>query len=174
MMAGGMLFDARAAKALKSGSRIVVHGCPGLRLVATDTLKTWTYRYKSPTDGRMRQVRIGHWPEMPPATAVARWQELREKRGEGDDVVLTRRAKRAEEGAAKEAVYTLGSLVADYATLHLDKRREPAGALAVRRRLELAIAGAASTPVEKVNRRMVFDLLDSLSSTPVKANSVRA
>ena len=51
-----MRFDARRAKLLAPGEAIIVDDAPGLRLVATATRKTWTYRYKSPVDGRMRQV----------------------------------------------------------------------------------------------------------------------
>jgi len=42
-----MYFDARAAKLLQSGDHLVIDGCAGLRLVATQTGKTWTYRYKA-------------------------------------------------------------------------------------------------------------------------------
>jgi hypothetical protein len=57
-------FDARSAKLLPAGEHIVVDATeyPGLRLEATATRKTWTYRYKSPVDARMRQVKVGNWP----------------------------------------------------------------------------------------------------------------
>ena len=38
----GMHFDARAAKLLKPGEHIIVEASPGLRLVATDSRRTWT------------------------------------------------------------------------------------------------------------------------------------
>ena len=63
-----MYFDARAAKLLPPGEHMVIDGCPGLRLVATQTGKTWTYRYKDAAN-RMKQVRIGQWPVMPAHTA---------------------------------------------------------------------------------------------------------
>jgi len=68
-----MRLDARAAKLLQPGQHIVIDGCPGLRLVATATRRTWTYRYKSPTDGRMRQVALGGWPAMALAAAAGAW-----------------------------------------------------------------------------------------------------
>lgn len=49
-----MYFDACAAKLLKPGEHIIVAASPGRRLVAAATRRTWTYRYKSPADGRMR------------------------------------------------------------------------------------------------------------------------
>lgn len=54
-----MFFDARAAKLLKPGEHWVVVGCPGLRLVASETRKTWAYRYRSPVDGKLKQVSFG-------------------------------------------------------------------------------------------------------------------
>ena len=81
-----MYFDARAAKALQPGNHIVVDGCQGLRLVASASRKTWIYRYKSVATGQMKQVRLGHWPEMPVSAAVARWEELRAQRDAGADL----------------------------------------------------------------------------------------
>jgi hypothetical protein len=69
-------FEARAAKALKAGDHLTFKEAPGLRLVATATRRTWTYRYKSPLDGRMRQVRVGGWPGMSAAAAVVEWEKL--------------------------------------------------------------------------------------------------
>lgn len=60
---GGCIYlDAHAAKALSAGNAIVIQGCPGLRLEAVASAKSWVYRYKSLVDGRMRQVRFGTWP----------------------------------------------------------------------------------------------------------------
>lgn len=56
-----MYFDARAAKALPTGSSIVIQGCPGLRLEATASGKNWVYRFKSLLDQRMRQVKFAIW-----------------------------------------------------------------------------------------------------------------
>jgi hypothetical protein len=47
-------FDVRQAKLLKSGQHLVVGGCSGLRLEATPSTKTRTYRYKSPGKRRIR------------------------------------------------------------------------------------------------------------------------
>ena len=60
-----MQFDARHAKALQHGKHMAVGGCPGLRLEVTPSTKTWTYRYKSPLDRRMKQTALGQWPHMP-------------------------------------------------------------------------------------------------------------
>lgn len=59
------MFDAREAKLLASGAHLTIDGHPGLRLEASTKGRAWTYRYKSPLDGRMRQVQLGQWPGMP-------------------------------------------------------------------------------------------------------------
>ncbi len=56
------MFDARTAKLLPSGEHITFVDYPGLRLVSSGSGKSWIYRYKSPVDGRMRQIKIGGWP----------------------------------------------------------------------------------------------------------------
>src|SRR5438132_1394429 len=63
-------FDARTAKALKPRDHLTFAPAPGLQLKATGTRRTWTYRYKSPVDNRMRQIRIGAWPAMSYAAAL--------------------------------------------------------------------------------------------------------
>lgn len=60
-----MAFDARAAMTLQPGEHMIVDEAPGLRVVATAARRTWTYRYKSPIDGNMRQIALG--PAMSPS-----------------------------------------------------------------------------------------------------------
>ena len=42
-----MKFDPRAAAALRPDGHLLIEGCPGLRLVAGKTRKTWVYRYQN-------------------------------------------------------------------------------------------------------------------------------
>ena len=111
-----MSFNARRAKALQPGEHIIVDDAPGLRLVARASRTTWLYRYKSPVDERMRQVAIGHWPEMGYPAALAVWDQLRRRRDSGED--LAKEKKRsvkvaAAQSAARaaEGVYTVGQPV---------------------------------------------------------------
>ena len=67
-----MTFDARAMKLLQAGQHLTSPEFPGLRLEATERFRTWTYRYKSPVDGRMRQIKIGRWPAMSVHAAAAK------------------------------------------------------------------------------------------------------
>lgn len=165
-----MFFDVKAAKLLKPGTHMVVDGCLGLRLKASAESKAWTYRYQSPVDGRMRQIKIGQWPAMSPTTAAARWQELKAARDAGADPAVQKKAHKA---AAAESVYTVGDAVADYITGHLNVNRAPAGAHAVAARLNAAVAPIAKTAAAALTRRMAFDLVAGLADTPVAAKSVR-
>lgn len=168
-----MYFDARAAKLLQPGNHIVVDGCPGLRLIASETRRTWAYRYKQPASGLMKQIKIGAWPVMPVAEAAAKWQELRARRDGGEDLTAARQAAKVKLHAGPDAGYTLGNMVEDYASGYLDKRREVKGAKAVHQRLKNAIAEFTDVPASQVNRRFVFDLVEALSDRPVLAGSVK-
>ncbi|MES2910551.1 MAG: integrase family protein [Pseudomonadota bacterium] len=166
-----MHFDARAAKQLKAGEHIVVDGCPGLRLVATTSRRSWVYRYKDPATGLMKQIKMGSWPNMPPAEAAAKWQGLRDRRDTGEDLRASHKASRR--ALAPEAAYTLGQMVEHYAAGYLYRRRQAKGAKAVHQRLEKAIKEHADLPVSEVNRRFAFDLIEGLSDRPVMAASVK-
>lgn len=168
-----MYFDARAAKSLQADNHIVIDGCPGLRLVATATRKTWIYRFKSPATGLMKQLKIGAWPEMPPATAAAKWQELRARRDGGEDLIADKKIKAVAAKVNPDGSYRLGQLVADYSKGYLHKMRQPRGAIAVERRLYAAIDQHKHFPVASVDRRFVFDLIESLSSAPTIAKTVK-
>jgi hypothetical protein len=79
------------------GNHLTFDSAPGLRLIATASTRTWLYRYKSPIDDRMRQVRLGHWPAMSATAALAAWQQAREARASGTDIASRRRSDKKEE-----------------------------------------------------------------------------
>lgn len=172
-----MHFDARQAKALEPGKYIVVQACPGLRLEASNSGKSWIYRYKSPLDGRMRQIKIGAWPAVAMPSAVAKWEELKRARDSGRDPSLERKADRAHKAeqaiVAKEGVYTVGKLVEDYLSNYIDRNREPKNAHALRSRLRRGTANIAHLEPASVTRSVAFDTIQALSEWPVMANSVR-
>lgn len=120
----------------------------------------------------MKQVRIGHWPEMPPAAAAARWNELRALRETGADPQESR--KRSALGApASQKIATIGEVVQIYYTGYLKLRRQPKGAWAVYQRLVNATEAHATKPVTAVTRSFAFDLIVGLAENPVKAYSVK-
>jgi hypothetical protein len=59
-----MRFDARTASRLKAGEHLTFDGFPDLHMQVTESRKPWSYRYKSPLDQRMRQIKLGEWPAM--------------------------------------------------------------------------------------------------------------
>lgn len=173
-----MYFDARAAKLLAPGDHLVVDGCAGLRLVATQTKKTWTVRYKD-ASGRMKQVAIGQWPAMPAQGAVAAWQALKESRATGADPAQERQARRDARSAPTKvpAVYSVRNLVDDYIAGPLSHSRKSAGALAAQRRLLGALdsdPAFADMPAGEVTRGVAFALIDAKKATPTAAHKLRS
>ncbi|MBF9263912.1 tyrosine-type recombinase/integrase [Paracidovorax cattleyae] len=168
-----MHFDARTAKLLKPGEHIIVEASPGLRLVATDSRRTWTYRYKSPVDGRMRQVSIGQWPAMSLAAATAEWEKLRIRRDAGEDVAATKRASRKALEKAAPRRYTVRALCDDYMAGHVRQRRKKKGQDEVARMFDRHLGELASMLPEEVTRADAFSLLEHMASTPVAAANLR-
>lgn len=167
------MFDARAAKALRAGDLLMVDGAPGLRLVATETLKTWTYRYRSPVDGRMRQVRIGHWPAVGLPAALAAWERLKLARDAGADPAAEKRTKRLRAAAAgEEQAYTVERAVSDYLAAYRATVARRTYAEAERLLLgELDTINAR--PAANITRADAFDLLDAMQGRPVVAAMLR-
>lgn len=171
-----MQFDARAAKLLKPGEHIIVEGCPGLRLVARASRRTWVYRYKSPVDQRMRQIAIGQWPALSIAVAAAEWEVLRARRDGGEDPAQDRRSARAAErqpDLTASKGYTVRKLLDDYLTHRIKPRRKPKGAAEVERLFERLVQPLMDRQAASVKRAEAFDLLESLASTPVQTSMLR-
>lgn len=169
-----MRFDARAAKLLEPGAHIMVDGCPGLRLVATATRRTWTYRYKSPVDGNMRQIAIGAWPATSPAAAEVAWEALRQRRDAGEDPALGKRETRtAAPAAARARGYTVRMVVDDYLAGHIDQHRAEKGAKEVRRIMDKQLGELASMQASAVTRAVAFDFLEARVGTPVQTGLLR-
>lgn len=176
-------FDARAAKLLAPGECLVLEEHPGLRLQVSAQYRTWTYRYKSPVDGRMRQVKIGHWPAMPVSAAIVAWEGLKRRRDAGEDIAAEVRAVRAEERAqaeqqaAKDKVqaYTVRRLCDDYLDGYIDRNRAKKGAAEVRRMFETMLGDLSLSPALDVTRAQAFDLIQSWAGkAPVQAGKLRA
>lgn len=173
-----MYFDVRAAKLLKPDEHLTIDGCPGLRLVATATRRTWTYRYKA-ADGRMKQVAIGPWPAKSIQDAAAAWQQLRDQRGAGADPAQLRREERqaARAPAAEATGYTVRQLVQDYLKGHIDDARKAEGAAAVRRALERLLEeepAFADRQAATIKRADCFDVLDARKDRPTSTAKLRS
>ncbi|SES74970.1 integrase arm-type DNA-binding domain-containing protein [Variovorax sp. OV084] len=174
-----MFFDVRAAKQLKPGEHLVVEGCEGLRLVASTSKMTWTYRYKQPGTGLMKQTRIGPYPKLRPSEAAEMVEVLRSKRADGIDPKEYQRQQRkpAASALADAEVFTVRKLVRDYITNHIEQERQKAGAIAARRALERLLDEEptfAQTPASAVTRSACFDLLEARKATPTAAQKLRS
>lgn len=167
-------WTARGAKALQAGGHLIVAEAPGLRMVATASTRTWVYRYKSPTDGRMRQVRLGRWPGMGLPQAMLAWERARAERQAGTDVAAQRRqARRAAAQQATGAVYTVRRMADDWLqawgpTVAPKTMRE------AERQLRQEIGAIERVPAAQLKRDQVYDLLWALQlRAPVVAAALR-
>lgn len=177
---GNMQFDAKAAKLLEPGRHFTISGRPGLRLEATSTTRSWTYRFKSPIDGRMRQVKIGTWPAMSLHAAIVDWEQLRDARASGKDPSDERRAARLAEVAQQQARLvaaskrlTIRRICDQYLEEHIDRRRQEKGAKETRRLFDVHLGVLAEIDPATLTRSQAFELLQGMVDTPVIASNLR-
>jgi integrase len=177
-----MTFDARKAKLLAPGEHIIIEHCLGLRLTASSAGRAWIYRFKSPIDGRMRQIKLGQWPAMSLMVAMSEWERLRQVRERGGDPAQEKKTVRAVVKAQaeqlrlekKNAVYTVRRLCDDYLDGHIARNRNPKGEKEVRRLLARMIDLIADVPAASLTRAQAFDQLDTHLDTPVLCLQLRA
>jgi integrase len=116
----------RRARALVVGEHLLFPDAPGLRLTRSTTRAfAWTYRYRSPLDGRMRQSRIGRWPALSYHDALSRWNALQQARADGHDPRLVARERVRAAAAAALAASTARKVesvtVADIVRLYTER-----------------------------------------------------
>lgn len=87
-------FDPNDAKRLTPGESITFPEAPGLRLVRSGSGHAWIYRYRSPADDALRQIKLGDWPKMPAHRAVDAWVARKAERDAGRDPAREHRAER--------------------------------------------------------------------------------
>lgn len=172
-----MFFDARAAKLLKPGEHLVVDGCLGLRLVVSASRKTWTYRYKAPADGRMKQLALGQWPATPVQAAAALWDTARAQRAAGIDPGQARRLAVGKIKRDDPADFTVRQVLALYIAGHLEANRKAAGAAAAGSALNRLLAelpAVADRPGASITRADAFEILDARKATPTSTAKLRS
>lgn len=138
------------------GQHLLVDGYPGLRLVCTETRKTWTYRYK--LGKQMKQTAIGHWPKMQLHEAIREWGDLK-----GGGV----------SPPPKIATYTVRQVLDDYIDGHLKPSRTPDSLKAAVRILDKA-EPIANMPATSISRAVAFDLLEAHKDKPMAATKLRS
>lgn len=169
------MFSPKKAKLLQVGEHITLADYPGLRLVAYQQSKTWIYRYKSPLDGRMRQIKVGKWPEVSVGRAVAQWDALRARRDAGEDPAMSVKAQRKKAKTASQTVqYTVARLCDDYWSGHVLPNRNKKGSTEIRRLFDKELGQVGLLLPSAVTRSIAFDLIQSLAERkPVIAGQLR-
>ncbi len=168
-----MRFDARVAARLPSGEHMTFEGFPGLRLQASTSRKSWTYRYKSPVDGRMRQVKLGEWPAMAFAAAIAAWETNRVERDTGAELSALRRKKERAAARPSPDDYTVRQLCRDYLEGYVEVNRKAKGAIEVARIFRAMLDPIADMRAATITRAQAFDFLESYRATPMLASRLR-
>lgn len=170
-----MKFDARAAKLLKPGEHMNIDDCPGLRLVKTDSRHSWTYRFRSPIDGAMRQVKIGAWPAMSVSAAGTAWEALRAARDADRDPALEKKAETRAEPVIVPQVSagSVREVCAAYLKGHIDVRRKEKGAKEVRRMFDTMLGPVADIKAAALTRSQAFGLIEGYASAPVQAANLK-
>lgn len=170
-----MLFDARTAKQLSPGAHLKIDGCPGLRLEATASRRSWIYRYKSPVDGRMRQIKIGEWPALSIAAAAVEWERLKQARNAGNDPALAKRQANDSVGVMVQQgdSPTVRDICSAYLTGHIERNRQSKGAAEVARMFRTMLGDIADLPAVEVTRERAFSKIDSYRHVPVQASRLR-
>ncbi len=166
------MFEARAAKALGAGDVMTIAEAPGLRLVATASTLTWTYRYKA-ADGRMRQVKLGRWPAMGFPAALAAWQAVKTARDAGADPAKEKRNRRREAAATAQTQALTVRVACDEFLADYEGSVAPKTYAEAARTLERDLGELAHMPAAEVKRSDAFALLNSMRDRPVQAGRLR-
>jgi integrase len=171
-------FDAKRAKQMQPGEHIAFDDFPGLRLEATQTRRTWTYRYKSPVDGNMRQIKLGSWPAMPLPAAVAEWETRRAAREAGEDPALAKRKIRngvlqSGNTAAPLGGYLVKHLVSDYLAGHVEHSASERVQTNTRYALGEPIQSILNVTPESITRQIAFALMEGMRDRPTYANRIK-
>lgn len=162
-----MDFTAQRAKALKPGEHLIVPDAPGLRLVATDTKRTWTYRYKSPANGAMRQLKLGSWPAMGLPAALAAWHPVKTARDDGADPAAEKRARRAEAaGVAAVQALTVRKVCNTYLAW-LQQRVTAKTHGEAKRLFDRELDSIADRPAASITRADAFAVIEAKVAAPV-------
>ncbi|HDR9237768.1 TPA: site-specific integrase [Burkholderia vietnamiensis] len=169
-----MRFDARTASKLPPGQHLTFDGFPGLRLQASESRRSWIYRYKSPIDDRMRQVKLGEWPVMGFPAAIAEWEQKRSARDGGADPAAEKREKRQVIATTRAIdAYTVKQVCLDYIGGYLEPNRKEKGVIEVTRMFKAMLAPIAALPAASITRAQAFEFLDSYRATPALAARLR-
>lgn len=156
---------------------------PGLRFKASASKKIWIYRYRSPVDGELRQIKLGNWPALPVHQAISAWEQLRDARDSGRDPAQEAREKKTsaakERAQAKEnkvrAAYTVELLCEDYVNNRVATKRKPDSVDDVRKVFKRIPPEFAALPADSITRMQAFGLIESIvPEAPTMASKMKS
>lgn len=168
-----MEYTARAARELLPGQHLIVQDAPGLRLVATETKRTWTYRYKSPVTGLMKQTKLGAWPAMGLPAALAAWHAQKAARDAGGDPAVEKKARRAKAAAAAAVDALTVRKVCEAYLAWMQRRVTPKTYAEAARLLAVDAASIADRPAASITRADAYALIEAKADSPVVAGMLR-
>lgn len=176
-------FDPRLVRTMNPGDVLTITGNPGLRIEASEKFRTWVYRYRSPTNGAMRQVKIGRWPDTSLHAAIVAWEGLKRRRDAGEDPAADiadgrkkkREDKEKEARAKAEAAITVSFICDRYLDEVVKPNWKETGYLEVKRMFSTMLTEIGAAPAVSVTRNIAFNLIMGFAKTaPVQAAKLRA
>lgn len=153
------------------------HPHKGLRFIANKNgTRTWIYRFRS-NDGKLKQVKIGHYPEVELSAARVAFTRLRGAKNDGNCPAETKKQKRVEavKLAAKQKVknYTLNQLCTDYLVEHIYTKRKPKGQRYIEGIFRNEINGLGALPATEVKRSDIHALVQAITARPAPSLAKR-
>ncbi len=160
-----MKFDAKKAKLLQPGTSTAIDGFSGLRMVVSATKRTWIYRYRSPEDNSLKQIKLGEWPALTYPQAIAAWEVARSDREAGIDAAAEKKKKRQPRAHVEPGTYTVRKLSLDYLA-DIERTRSPSSLLSVTRLFKRLLDPIAGHEPHAVTRADAYDLIQELADRP--------
>lgn len=175
MPSSSKFFSVHAAKLAKPGDVFLVDSAAGLRLVVSESKKTWVYRYR--VDKKIKQIKLGEFSDMDRHSAESKWKELRGQRSLGVDLVDEKKKAKAPKIKNIGEFQTMRELIEDFLDNFIDKERKLPSAKAARSRLSRLLTEEpifAKMHPREVNRAVAFQILDSRKDLPTATKVLRS
>lgn len=158
---------AAASDALPIGGYLLFAEQPGLRLFAGKRARTWTHRYRQ-RDGSIVQLKLGRFPAISYAEAVAAWEENNRRRERNDDPAVERERSREQrvrdEAAQRAKAYTVERMIEDYLAEHVVPNRTAKSAREVERIFDKHLVQRfGSRSATDISRRDAAEFLHTLA-----------
>lgn len=178
-----MTFDPRAVKTMSPGEVLSLDGHPGLRIQASEKYRTWVFRYRSPVNGAMRQMKIGRWPEVSLHAAIVAWEGLKRRRDAGEDLAAeistqrekVRQEKRAADDAKSAQSITVSFICDRYVADVLKPNWKEKGCLEIQRMFRTMLGDLGDAPAVSVTRNIAYNLIIGVArKAPVQAQKLRS